>query len=123
MSSNVARSISISNIWTQDYLEAKRQEEEVAGLIQDNIEEETPDELARSFGQIEMDKSYSFIQQHPEIIATEHSDALLGESFELQLKGQKKEAKSAIRQSLIIQYCQQLGPDGVKLFFTRYGRF
>lgn len=64
--------------------------------------------------------SLEFIGKHyDEIINEGTQQALLGEAFEAQLKGQEKYAKQCVHQSLLIQYCRNLGRDGVGVFFKR----
>ncbi|MBA7489699.1 hypothetical protein ES702_00233 [subsurface metagenome] len=64
--------------------------------------------------------SLDFIGKHyDEIVNETTQEALLGEAFEVQLKGQEKYAKQCVHQSLLIQYCRNLGRDGVGVFFKR----
>ncbi|KAK5559819.1 hsp90 co-chaperone Cdc37 [Exophiala xenobiotica] len=60
-----------------------------------------------------------FISEHPEIVNERTQDALMIEAFNAQMKGQDTYAKGCVHQSLLIQYCRQLGRDGVGLFFKR----
>lgn len=60
-----------------------------------------------------------FISEHPEILTERDSDGLLVEAFDQQLSGYDKYAKQCVHQALLIQYCRQLGRDGVGLFFKR----
>lgn len=46
-------------------------------------------------------------------------DSLLAEAFEAERKGDKALAKRAVHQALLINYCRQLGKDGVGLFFQK----
>lgn len=64
--------------------------------------------------------SLDFIGKHYDSIVNEATqEALLGEAFEVQLKGQERYAKQCVHQSLLIQYCRNLGKDGVGVFFKR----
>lgn len=64
--------------------------------------------------------SLDYIGKHYDDIVNEKTqEALLGEAFEVQLKGQERYAKQCVHQSLLIQYCRNLGRDGVGVFFKR----
>jgi len=47
------------------------------------------------------------------------SDALLVSAFRAQKEGKSKYAKQCVHQSLVLQYGEKLGKDGVQLFFKR----
>ncbi|KAI8356775.1 hypothetical protein EDC96DRAFT_515413 [Choanephora cucurbitarum] len=63
--------------------------------------------------------SYKFLLKHADIINEKTSDSILGQAFTAQLKGEEEYAKNCVIQSLMLQYCGQLGKDGVNLFFSR----
>ncbi|KIW00529.1 uncharacterized protein PV09_07887 [Verruconis gallopava] len=63
--------------------------------------------------------SLEFISKHPGILKERESDGLLIEAFDAQMEGKSKYAKQCVHQALLIQYCRQLGKDGVGLFFKR----
>ncbi|KAI8083289.1 uncharacterized protein B0P05DRAFT_536808 [Gilbertella persicaria] len=65
------------------------------------------------------DDSYKFLTNHPDIINEKTSDSILGQAFTAQLKGEQDYAKNCVIQSLLLQYCGQLGKDGVNVFFSR----
>lgn len=60
-----------------------------------------------------------FISEHPDIVNEKTQDALMVEAFNSQMKGQDAYARTCVHQSLLIQYCRQLGRDGVGVFFKR----
>ncbi|KAI1611292.1 cell division cycle protein 37 [Exophiala viscosa] len=60
-----------------------------------------------------------YITEHPAIVNERTQDALMIEAFNSQMKGQDTYAKGCVHQSLLIQYCRQLGRDGVGMFFKR----
>ncbi|KIX05885.1 uncharacterized protein Z518_03858 [Rhinocladiella mackenziei CBS 650.93] len=60
-----------------------------------------------------------FISEHPGIMNERTQDALMIEAFNAQMKGQDTYARTCVHQSLLIQYCRQLGRDGVAMFFRR----
>ncbi|KIV90073.1 hypothetical protein PV10_07415 [Exophiala mesophila] len=60
-----------------------------------------------------------FISQHPDIVNERTQDALMIEAFNAQMKNQETYARTCVHQSLLIQYCRQLGRDGVGVFFKR----
>ncbi|KAF2673599.1 Hsp90 co-chaperone Cdc37 [Microthyrium microscopicum] len=63
--------------------------------------------------------SLQFVQQNPSILTEKDSDGLLVEAFNAQLDGKDVYARQCVHQALLIQYCRQLGKDGVGLFFKR----
>ena len=67
----------------------------------------------------DFDKSWSFIQNHRDVVVPGASDALLVSAFRFQRGSKSKHAKQCVHQSLILQYCEKLGKDGVQLFFRR----
>nr|POF22273.1 hsp90 co-chaperone cdc37 [Quercus suber] len=81
---------------------------------------------AKMFGKIpfgDYHTSLNFIGKHPEILNEKETDGLLVEAFNAQsnAKTQKHEdyARQCVHQALLLQYCRQLGKDGVGLFFKR----
>ncbi|KAF7728934.1 hsp90 co-chaperone Cdc37 [Apophysomyces ossiformis] len=75
---------------------------------------------AEAFSKLKgFEPSYKYISAHPEITAEKISDQILAEAFTAQLKGRDDYAKNCVIQSLTLQYCRQLGKDGVSLFFAR----
>lgn len=66
------------------------------------------------------DKSFEYIQQHREVYVSGASDALLVAAFRAQGQNRSKYAKQCIHQSLLLQYCEKLGGDGVGVFFKKY---
>ena len=71
----------------------------------------------------DFDKSWLFIQNHRDVVVPGASDALLLSAFRAQRAGKSKYAKQCVHQSLILQYGEKLGKDGVQLFFRRCGVF
>lgn len=60
-----------------------------------------------------------FISQNPEIVSEATQDALLVEAFNAQMKGKDTYARTCVHHGLLLQYCRQLGRDGVGMFFKR----
>ncbi|KAF2431547.1 Hsp90 co-chaperone Cdc37 [Tothia fuscella] len=88
----------------------------------DDDESLRPTTLGKAFGKIavgDYQASLQFISKHPEILTERESDGLLVQAFDKQMEGHAKEAKQCVNQALLIQYCRQLGKDGVGLFFRR----
>lgn len=82
--------------------------------------------LAKQFGKIafgDYQKSLQFIAAHPEVLAEKETDGLLVEAFNAQSNAKNKKAedyaRQCVHQALLLQYCRQLGKDGVGLFFKR----
>ena len=61
-----------------------------------------------------------FISEHPTVLAERETDGLLVEAFNKQMEGKEQAAKRCVHQALLLQYCRQLGRDGVGIFFKRY---
>ncbi|KAG2156016.1 Cdc37 N terminal kinase binding-domain-containing protein [Suillus bovinus] len=91
---------------------------------EDEVEEELP-ELTPSLEQFsrlplwDYTQSFHFIQAHREVVVPGASDALLVAAFRAESKGQFKYAEKCVHQSLLLQYCDKLGKDGVRLFFQK----
>jgi cell division cycle protein 37 len=79
--------------------------------------------LGKQFGKIKFGDyrtSLQFIGAHPEIVSERETDGLLAEAFDAQKgKLQEEYARQCVHQALLLQYCRQLGKDGVGLFFQR----
>lgn len=65
------------------------------------------------------EKIWLYIQNHREVVVPGASDALLVSAFRAQRDGKSKYAKQCVHQSLVLQYGEKLGKDGVQLFFKR----
>ncbi|OJA17234.1 hypothetical protein AZE42_00165 [Rhizopogon vesiculosus] len=65
------------------------------------------------------EKSFRFIQANPDVVIPGATDALLVAAFRAESAGQSKYAKQCVHQSLLLQYCDKLGRDGVRLFFLK----
>ncbi|KXL42667.1 hypothetical protein M433DRAFT_5950 [Acidomyces richmondensis BFW] len=82
--------------------------------------------LAKQFAKLPYDdyqESLQFIGRHPEILSEKETDGLLVEAFNAQSNAKTKKeeeyARQCVHQALLLQYCRQLGRDGVGLFFKR----
>ncbi|CAG8621920.1 11753_t:CDS:2 [Ambispora leptoticha] len=96
--------------------EAPKKEEN----LEDEDEEIVMSDIAREFSKIkDYEGSYKYISKHPEVVNQEIVDQILAEAFQSQLKGKAKYSKQCVHQAWLLQYCQQLGKDGVTLFFKR----
>jgi len=67
----------------------------------------------------DFDGAFKFIQSHHDVFVPGATDALLLAGFRAQMKGESKYAKQCVNRSLMLQYCEKLGRDGVSLFFQR----
>jgi cell division cycle protein 37 len=65
------------------------------------------------------EQSWEFIKQHRDVIVPGASDALLVAAFTAQNEGKSAYARQCIHQSLLLQYCDKLGKDGVSIFFRK----
>ncbi|KAK3069684.1 hsp90 co-chaperone Cdc37 [Teratosphaeriaceae sp. CCFEE 6253] len=82
--------------------------------------------LAKRFAKLrpgDYQASLQFISADPSVLAEKETDGLLVEAFTAQsnAKTRKDEdyARQCVHQALLLQYCRQLGKDGVGLFFKR----
>jgi len=65
------------------------------------------------------EQSFRFIQANPDVVVPGATDALLVAAFRAESAGQFQYAKQCVHQSLLLQYCDKLGRDGVRLFFIK----
>jgi cell division cycle protein 37 len=96
------------------------------GMVEGEDDEMQASPLAKEFSKIpfgDYHASLAFISQHPSVLAEKETDGLLVEAFTAQqnAKSKKEEeyARQCVHQALLLQYCRQLGKDGVGLFFKR----
>jgi len=95
-----------------------------AAPSEEDVDEELP-ELTPSLEQFShlplrgYEQSWEFIKAHRDVIVPGASDALLVAAFRAQSDGQAKLAQQCVHQSLLLQYCEKLGNDGVRVFFQK----
>lgn len=65
-------------------------------------------------------QSWDFIKQHRDVVVPGASDALLVAAFRAQRAGNHAYAKQCTHQSLLLQYGEKLGRDGVTVFFRKF---
>lgn len=63
--------------------------------------------------------SLDFISNNLEVLQEKNTDGLLVEAFNGQTEHRDDYARQCVHQALLLQYCRQLGKDGVGLFFKR----
>ena len=63
--------------------------------------------------------SLKHIKRYPEIVTETISDQILAEAFTSQIQGKDDYARNCVIQALTLQYCGQLGRDGVNTFFAK----
>jgi cell division cycle protein 37 len=83
----------------------------------------TPTDVAKKFGEIkimELRKSMTFIEDHPEVVSERNQDGLMVYAFNAQMEGKESLAKQYVHQALLIQYVKQVGRGGIKTFFQGY---
>ncbi|KAA8907350.1 hypothetical protein FN846DRAFT_704540 [Sphaerosporella brunnea] len=96
--------------------------EDIAGEEDEEEAHIEPTALGREFAKIkfgEYQRCLQFIKQHPDVVAEQETDGLLIDAFNSQMAGKDAYARQCVHQALLLQYCRQLGPDGVSLFFKR----
>ena len=65
------------------------------------------------------EKSWEFIKAHREVVVPGASDALLVAGYRAEREGKSKYAKQCVHQSLLLQYGEKLGRDGISVFFNK----
>lgn len=65
------------------------------------------------------DDMYRFIGEHPDIISTEMNTYLLLHTSDCLKRDKDAKSKKYLKASCVVQYCKELGRDGIALFFAR----
>lgn len=92
----------------------------------DNEDQIEPTKLGKEFAKIKIGdyrKCMEYVSRNPAVVAERETDGLLIEAFNSQIDGKDDYAKQCVHQALLLQYCRQLGRDGVALFFKRHAVF
>lgn len=92
----------------------------------DNEDHIEPTKLGKEFAKIKIGdyrKCMEYVSRNPAVVAERETDGLLIEAFNSQIDGRDDYAKQCVHQALLLQYCRQLGRDGVALFFKRHAVF
>ena len=116
-----APSSSLQPLGDQSSSGADADVEDIGGDADDEHIE--PTALGRKFAQIKIGEYHQclqFISEHPDVVAEKETDGLLIDAFNAQIAGRDVHARQCVHQALLLQYCRQLGRDGVSLFFKRY---
>ena len=98
-------------------------EDLTADTDDEDDEHHEPSPLGREFAKIkigEYRRCLQFISDNPAVVAEKETDGLLIEAFNSQIAGKDVYARQCVHQALLLQYCRQLGRDGVSLFFKRW---
>jgi cell division cycle protein 37 len=98
-------------------------EDDKPALGEETDERIEPTAEGKEFGKIKIGsymECYRFITEHRSVLAEKNTDGLLIAGFHAEEKGNSALARQYVHQALLLQYCRQLGPDGVRLFFKRY---
>ncbi|KAI0866770.1 Cdc37 N terminal kinase binding-domain-containing protein [Xylaria cubensis] len=104
---------------------ASKPEESKATSAADNEDDDAEIEASadgRKFANIkaaEYRESHAFITSHPNVLSEKETDGILVMAFDAQLQNKDDVARNYIHQALLLQYCRNLGRDGVALFFKR----
>ena len=64
-------------------------------------------------------ESWDFIKAHRDVVVPGASDALLVAGYRAEREGKHKYAKKCVHQSLLLQYGEKLGRDGISVFFKK----
>lgn len=81
-----------------------------------------PSALGYEFSKIPINdymKLAGFISRNPKVVAEREENGLLVEAFNSQIAGKEAYAKKCVHHALLLQYCRQLGANGVGIFFKR----
>ncbi len=65
------------------------------------------------------EESFEFIKTHRDVVVPGASDALLVAGFRAESARKSQYAKQCVHQSLLLQYGEKLGGDGVGVFFKK----
>lgn len=101
---------------------AEADTEDIDGDSDDDEGHIEPTALGREFAKIkigEYRRCLQFISDNPAVVSEKETDGLLIDAFNSQMKGNEMHARQCVHQALLLQYCRQLGRDGVSLFFKR----
>ncbi|KAJ6605685.1 hsp90-like protein [Mycena sp. CBHHK59/15] len=94
----------------------------------DTDEEDLDDDIANltpsleAFSRIPLkgfEQSFRFIQEHRDVVVPGASDSLLGAAFKAQYDNKSAYSKQCVHQSLLLQYGDKLGVDGLGVFFKK----
>ncbi|KAF9973671.1 hsp90 co-chaperone Cdc37 [Modicella reniformis] len=86
----------------------------------DSDDEVEVTDVALEFSRVKgFDASLTFISKHPYLGTQKYSDEIMAQAFKAQMEGDEDYANNCVHQALVLQYCSQLGKDGVGLFFHR----
>jgi len=67
----------------------------------------------------DFEQSFRYIQAHRDTVVEGASDALIVAAFSAESEGKHKYARQCVHQSLLLQYCEKIGGDGVRVFFGK----
>jgi cell division cycle protein 37 len=67
----------------------------------------------------DFEQSFRYIQAHRDTVVEGASDALIVAAFTAESEGKHKYARQCVHQSLLLQYCEKIGGDGVRMFFGK----
>ena len=65
------------------------------------------------------ERSWEFIKAHRDVVVPGAADALLVAGYRAQREGKSVYAKQCVHQSLLLQYGEKLGKDGISVFFNK----
>jgi cell division cycle protein 37 len=91
-----------------------------------NEDDIMPTDVGKKFGEIkimDLKKSMTFIEDHPEVVSEKNQDGLMVYAFNAQMEGKESLAKQYVHQALLLQYVKQVGRGGVRTFFQGYSPF
>jgi len=98
----------------EDEVEAEEEEDG------DTVPEMTP--VIAEFSKLQLggfQESWDFIKAHRDVVVPGASDALLVAGYRAERDGKHEYAKKCVHQSLLLQYGEKLGKDGISVFFTK----
>ncbi|KAJ7695640.1 hsp90-like protein [Mycena rosella] len=103
-----------------EVINAPQEDESTDEELDDDIANLTPS--LEAFSRLPLkafEQSFRFIQQHRDVVVPGASDSLLGAAFKAQYGNKPKYAKQCVHQSLLLQYGDKLGVDGLGVFFKK----
>jgi len=99
---------------------ARSMPDEIEDDDEDIVPEMTP--VIAEFSKLPLggfQKSWDFIKAHRDVVVPGASDALMIAGYRAEREGKSKYAKQCVHQSLLLQYGEKLGRDGISVFFNK----
>ncbi|OMJ07983.1 Hsp90 co-chaperone Cdc37 [Smittium culicis] len=113
--------VTMKDISKENIKESEQELKEDEILVNDDdVDSLDMDPDSKEFGKIQsLEKTREYIINNVSIMSRKKSDQIMAHAFELQMEGKEELAKLHVRQSLVINYVMQMGPNGMPAFFNK----